>query len=82
MHQDFDALLELTETRARAILASFAPARTRHAFDQYAAVLRARDMLKNGMHPHEMAYRLAGRYGTSIKTAQRRIKAALDMGRR
>lgn len=79
---EFDALLELGENKARSIVASIAPANVLRAFNRHAAIARAHKMLTDRMPPHEMAYRLAGRYGTSIKTAQRRIKAALDMGQR
>ena len=81
MNEPIAALLELAgEHQARAIVSALCPPRTLQVFDRQAAIIRAREMLKNGMHPHEMAYRLAGRYGTSIKTAQRRIKASLAMG--
>jgi hypothetical protein len=81
--QAITALLALTdEHQGRAIIAGLGVSHLLQAFDRQAAVLRARNMLDNGIHPHELAYRLAGRYDTSVKTAQRRIKAALAMGRR
>lgn len=82
--QAITALLVLApnEAAARAIAAGLVSPQMLQLFDRQAAVLRARKMLDNHIHPHEMAYRLAGRYAISIKTAQRRIKAALAMGRR
>lgn len=68
------------EHKARAILQALGSKSALTAFDRLAATFYARKLLAAGEEKRSVAYRIAARFDVSVKTAYRRIKAALNMG--
>ena len=81
--REFDLLLtKLGEADASAIMASIAPASTRQAFTRYCSIVFARQLLVSGLTARSTEFRVAARYSVDIRTAQRRVKVAINMGPR
>lgn len=77
---EFDALLELGEQRARRIVASIAPPAIVQAFDRHCAIRYAQKLIGNGLDVRATAYRVAASYDISLKSAYRRINSIFTLG--
>jgi len=79
MSESLQLLLEvLGEAKARQVVADIGTPKGLQDFNRLAAVALARRMLDERVERRAIAYRLAGRYNISLKSAYRRISDALE----